>query len=194
MPQLVDHRSRLRRRRRGAVFVESLIVISALTLGLSALVYFRDLYLRQLSALRLARGAALAHALAGCKGNAPARWLGRDLADYRAGGGAAARESARSNTGSTPLAGGDGGRAARLFGGSGSATSDGEGLLNPITDADVSGTARVRGQRDGRSATLFSGQARARSYVSCAEEMRDGDFDQLLPVIRDEAAALFGMH
>jgi hypothetical protein len=187
------HRLRARARRRGAVFVESLIVISALTLGLSGLVYFRDLYLRQLSALRLARGAALAHALAGCKEDAPASWLGRDLADYRVSGAPPERQSARGSGSSRPLAGGDGGRAARLFGGAGSATSDGEGLLNPITDADVSGTARVQGQREGRAATLFEGRARSRSYVSCAEEVRDGDFDQLLPVIRDEAAALFGM-
>jgi hypothetical protein len=170
-----------------------LIVISALTLGLSGLAYFRDLYLRQLSAMRLARAAALAHALAGCKDNAPASWLGRDLADYRASGAGADRQSARGGGSPKPLAGGDGGRAARLFGGSGSATSDGEGLLNPITDADVSGTARLRGQRDGRTATLFQGQARSRSSVSCGEAVRDGDFDQLIPVIRDEAAALFGM-
>jgi hypothetical protein len=29
--------------------------------------------------------------------------------------------------------------------------------------------------------------------VSCGEEVKDGDYDQLLPMIRDEAAALFGM-
>lgn len=193
MPHAPAHRFRSRARSRGAVFVESLIVISALTLGLGSLVYFRDLYLRQLSALRLARGAALAHALAGCKDNEPASWIGRDRADYRVSGAAPDRQAARGSVSSKPLAGGDGGRAARLFGGSGSATGDGEGLLNPITDADVSGTARVRGQRDGRAATLFEGRARSRSYVSCGEEVRDGDFDQLLPVIRDEAAALFGM-
>jgi hypothetical protein len=193
MPQPVACRFRSRARRRGAALVESLIVISALTLGLSGLIYFRDLYLRQLSAMRLARGAALAHALAGCKDNSPASWIGRDLADYRASVAGADRQSARGSGSSKPLAGGDGGRAARLFGGSGSATSDGEGLLNPISDADVSGTARVRGQRAGRAATLFQGQARSRSYVSCGEEVKDGDFDQLLPVIRDEAAALFGM-
>jgi hypothetical protein len=192
MAYLVSHPLRIRARRRGAVFVESLIVISALALGLSGLVYFRDLYLRQLSAMRLARGAALAHALAGCKGNPPARWIGRDLADYRSSGAGADRQSARGSSSKT-VAGGDGGRAARLFGSSGSATSDGEGLLNPITDAEVSATARVRGQREGRAATLFEGQARSRSFVSCADEVRDGDFDQLLPVIRDEAAALFDM-
>jgi hypothetical protein len=193
MQQPAPISTRVQTRRRGAVFVEALVVISALSLGLSGLVYFRELYLHQLSALRLARAAALAHALAGCKDNTPARWLGKDLADQRASGSGQDKQSARAGTSSRPVAAGDGGRAARLFGRSGSATSDGEGLLNPISDADVSALARVRGLRDGRATTLFEGQARSRSYVSCGEEVKDGDFEQLIPMIRDEAAALFGM-
>jgi hypothetical protein len=184
--------ARPRASRRGAVFVEALIVSSALSLGFGALVYFRDLYLRQLSAQRLARGAALAHALAGCKSNAPERWIGRDLADYRSNTPRQTRQSARGGAAPNGRVGGDGGRAARLFGSSGSATSDGEGLLNPITDADVSGLARLRGRAAGGRA-LFEGQARSRSYVSCGEEPKDGDYDQLIPMIRDEASALFGM-
>lgn len=184
---------RRRARSRGAVFVEALVVISALSLGLAALLYFRDLYLRQLSAARLARGAALAHALAACESNAPAEWLGRDLADYRSLSPRQERQLVRGGTSRGGGVRGDGGRAARLLAGSGSATSDGEGLLNPITDADVSGRAVLRGQGATRGGVLFQGQARSRSFVSCGEEVRDGDYDQVVPMIRDEAAALFGM-
>lgn len=185
--------SRRRSQVRAAVFVEALVVISALSLCFAALVYFRDLYVRQLSTLRLARGAALAHALAACKGNAPEQWLGRDLVDYRSHTPRQDRTPVRGGAGRGAGVRGDGGRAARLFGGSGSATSDGEGLLNPITDADVSGQALLRGPGANGRGTLFQGQARSRSFVSCGEEVKDGDYDQLIPMIRDEAAALFGM-
>lgn len=177
-----------RRRARAAVFVEALVVISTLSLCFAALVYLRDLYLRQLSAASLARSAALAHALGACKSNAPEQWLGRDLAGYRSHTPRQQRQPVRGGAGRGAGVRGDGGRAARLFASSGAATSDGEGLLNPVTDADVSGQAALRGQ-----GVVFQGQARSRSFVSCGEEVRDGDYDQLLPMIRDEAAALFGM-
>lgn len=187
------HSFHCRARARGAVFVESLVVISALSLCLTALVYFRDLYLRQLSAASLARSAALAHALGACKGNAPEQWLGRDLADYRSLSPRQEQKPVRGGAGRGRGVRGDGGRAARLLAGSGSATSDGEGLLNPITDADVSGRALLQGQGASGRGVLFQGQARSRSFVSCGEEVKDGDYDQLVPMIRDEVAALFGM-
>ncbi len=188
MPSSAHPIARRRARARGAIFVEALVVISALSLCFAGLVYFRQLYLRQLSSAQLARGAALAHALAACKSNAPEAWLGRDLADHRSLTPARERQPARGGSGRGGSLRGDGGRAARLFGGSGAATSDGEGLLNPITTADVSGQALLRGQ-----GVLYQGEARSRSFVSCGEEVKQGDYEQLVPMIRDEAAALFGM-
>jgi hypothetical protein len=184
---------RRRARARAAVFVEAVVVISTLSLCFGALIYFRDLYLRQLSTARLARSAALAHALGACKSNSPEQWLGRDLSDYRSLTPRQQRQPVRGGAGRGAGGRGDGGRASRLFAGSGSATSDGEGLLNPITDADVSGRAQLRGGGPTRRGLSFQGEARSQSFVSCGEEVKNGDYDQLIPMIRDEASALFGM-
>src|SRR3954464_5353524 len=91
----IDARAR-RRRTRGAIFLEAIVVISALTLGVIALAYVRDLYVQQMSVARLTRAAVIAHSMAGCKTNQPREWLGRDLAEYTSEGSNQDPQSARS--------------------------------------------------------------------------------------------------
>jgi len=188
---------------RGAAFVEALIVISALTLGLVGLSFFREVYVRQLVAMRLARASVIAHALAACKANEPKQWVGRDLDVYTSDAPGAERETARGvaphasapPAAASPSGGPDRARAARLIGSSGAGTSDGEGLLNPIA---TYGFSRVTGQgtrtREPSGAKpSFSQRVGSRSYVSCGEEVKAGQYDQIIPMIRDEAQTLFGM-
>jgi hypothetical protein len=177
---------------RGAVFVESVIVIAALTLGLTGLVFFRDCYQKRLQVMRLARASAVAHSMAGCKANQPRDWVGPDLARYQVKDTQKQTSPARGG-GSSPVAGGDdGGRAKRLLDKTGTTSSDGEGLLNPITSSDFSGQSEVSGRSElGRERTLFTARPRSQSFVTCGDEVKDGDYDKVLEMIKDEAQALF---
>jgi len=188
----------LRRRRsgaRGAVFVESIIVISALSLGLVGLVFMRDAYERRLGVLRLARAAVIAHSMAGCKANQPSAWVGPDLGRYAGSDAEPEPNTARSAQASSGAASADdGGRSKRLLDKSGTTSSDGEGLLNPIATSDFSGHASVRlaeGAAFGRERTAFEARPRSRSYVTCGDEVKDGDYDKVLEMVKDEAQALF---
>jgi hypothetical protein len=181
---------------RGAVFLEAIVVISALTLGLIALVYVRDLYVKQLGASRLTRAAVIAHSMAGCKTNQPRDWLGKDLAEYTTQGVNQDQQSARGkDNGGAPAGAGDSAKASSLLQRSGATSSDGKGLLNPITEAEFAGQAKATGKEGaltGRSQTVFSGRVRAKSFVSCGDEVKDGDFDRVMGVMKDEISNLLG--
>jgi hypothetical protein len=190
-----EPRPRGRAGARGAVFVEAIIVISALSLGLVGLVFMRDAYERRLGALRLARASVLAHSMAGCKANQPSAWVGPDLGRYAAAESEPQRNTARGPQASSATASADdGGRSKRLLDKSGTTSSDGEGLLNPIASADFSGHASVRvadGAALARKRTVFEARPRSRSFVTCGDEVKDGDYDKVLEMVKDEARALF---
>ena len=183
-----------RRSARGAVFLEAIVVISTLTLMLIALVYVRDLYVEQMAVSRLTRAAVIAHSMAGCKGNQARQWLAKDLAAYTAQGENQDSQSARGkDDGGT--SGPGSAKANNLVQRSGATSSDGKGLLNPITDAEfgklVQATAKGTTPTS-RSRTVFSGRVRAKSFVSCGDEVKDGDFDRVLGVMKDEVSNLLG--
>lgn len=184
-----------RSRARGAVFVESLIVISALSLGLVGLVFMRDAYGKRLGVLRLARASVIAHSMAGCKANQPSAWIGPDLQRYSASDAEPEATTARgAQTQTTTSSDDDGGRSKRLLDKSGTTSSDGEGLLNPIASSDFAGHARVQvadGAALGREHTVFESSPRSRSFVTCGDEVKDGDYDKVLEMVKDEAQALF---
>lgn len=196
---LASPAAKLRRRRRsgarGAVFVESIIVISALSLGLVGLVFMRDAYERRLGALRLARASVIAHSMAGCKANQPSAWVGPDLGRYSAAEAEPQPNTARgAQSSSSAVSADDGGRSKRLLDKSGTTSSDGEGLLNPIASSDFSGHASVRvadGAGLGHERTAFEAHPRSRSFVTCGDEVKDGDYDKVLEMVKDEAQALF---
>lgn len=186
------HRWCSRSRSRGAVFLEAAVVISALTLGLIALIYVRDLYVKELTASRLARAGVIAHSMAGCKTNQPRDWLGKDLAEYTTQGENQDQQSARSKDDASPSAGSA--KASNLLQRSGATSSDGKGLLNPITDAELGGEAKATEKQGAarRDQSVFAGRVRAKSFVSCGDEVKDGDFDRVLGVMKDEISSLLG--
>jgi len=184
-----------RKATRGAVFVEAVVVISALTLGLIALAYVRDLYVQQMAVARLTRAAVIAHSMAGCKTNQPREWLGKDLDGYTAQGGSQEKQSARGKDNGGAPSGTDSAKASNLVQRSGATSSDGKGLLNPITDAEFGAEAKATGKdgsRGSRTRTVFSGRVRAKSFVSCGDEVKDGDFDRVMGVMKDEISNLLG--
>jgi len=184
---------RVRRVARGAVFVEAVIVIAALTLGLITLCYVRELYVTELGVSRLARASVIAHSMAGCKANLPQEWVGRDLANFASKGPNQDPASARGKDNTAKVDAADP-RADNLVQKAGGTSGDGQGLLNPITNSEFSGTARASVSAGGgaRAKSRFVGQLRAKSYVSCGDEVKDGDFDRVLGVMKDELSTLFG--
>src|SRR5882757_5582115 len=182
-----------RRAARGAIFVEAIVVISALTLGLLGLIYVHELYVKQLGTMRLARAAVIAHSMAGCKANQARDWLGKDLSNYTSKNPNQDEQSAhgKDSGGGAPAAADS---ASGMLQRSGVTSSDGKGLLNPITDSEFGGEARVSGKGSAglsRSQTVFSGQVRSKSFVSCGDEVKDGDFDRVFGVAKDEISNLF---
>ena len=179
---------------RGAVFLEAAVVISALTLGLLVLSYVRALYVEQMAVSRLARAAVIAHSMAGCKSNQPREWLGRDLAEYTMQGESRDSQPAQGKDNGGAATAPSSAKANNLVQRSGATSSDGKGLLNPITDAELAGLAQATAKEGGRSSrtrTVFAGRVRAKSFVSCGDEVKDGDFDRVLGVMRDEISSLF---
>jgi Tfp pilus assembly protein PilX len=176
-------------RQRGAVLVEALILISTLVTCFLGLIYFRDLYLDQLRVLRLARAAAIAHSLAACSANSPELWLDLDLGGYRSNtplqdqlpAAGSARTRAR------PLNTAEAQRARRFIQSSSTGSSDGEGLLNPVTTTDLSGNASV-----GAGNTQFQGESRALSHVSCSDGVKQRRYADLVSKLSEEFTSLFG--
>jgi hypothetical protein len=175
------------RSERGAALVEALIVISLLILGFAGTVFFRDFYVKTLLATRLARGSVLAYSMTGCgSNNEPAQWIGRlDLASLTA---------ARPNSARAPAAGRNNGANARSTGKAGEVMSrvpglsdDGGGIMNPTATSDLSGRVRVRTSDGALSTprTFFDSPVHARSFVSCSDPVRNGDFGEVLDYIGD---------
>src|SRR5215475_1782024 len=68
--------------RRGAIFVEALIIIASFTLMFMGMVFFRMLYVHSTITSRLARGGAIAYSMSGCDSVTPKEWIGRDAKKY----------------------------------------------------------------------------------------------------------------
>jgi hypothetical protein len=170
---------------RGAVMVEALIVISLLILGFMGIAFFREFYVKTLVATRLARGSVLVYSMTGCgSNNEPAQWIGRpDLANLVA---------ARPNSSQAPAAGQSNGANASSSGKSGQVMSrvpglsgDGGGIMNPTATSDLSGRVRARTSEGTFSPerTIFDAEVRARSFVSCGDPVRNGEFSDVISYI-----------
>jgi hypothetical protein len=183
-----------KRAQRGAIFVEAVVVISAFSLCLLAACYLRNLYVRELGVARLARAAVIAHSMAGCKGELPRDWLGKDIGNYELHEPNQDQQTAHGKDSATASASTPANsRAGGVLQRAGGTSSDGKGMLNPITDTELDGQARVSAETvSGRPAPVFSGKVRSKSYVSCGDEVRDGDFDRILGVLKDDIGNLLG--
>jgi hypothetical protein len=175
-----------RKRQRGAALVEALMVISFLILGFMGLIFFRELYRKQLTAMRLARASLIAHSMTACRDDsAPVRWLGRaDLGRYRAGPPGQQAENASDSSSSHSMSAGQ--QAGTILGRVGGVSGNGRGVVNPITTSEVSGHTSVEtgGGLFSRGRRVFEGNLRSRSYVTCSDPVRDGEFTDVLGYVR----------
>jgi hypothetical protein len=184
-----------RRRQRGAAMIEAVLVFSVFILVLIGMVYFRALYVKKLGAQRMARAAVIAHSMAGCKENPVRNWLSRDGNGYRIVGSQPSRTSIPNQKGTAePSAGSEPeSLAPRLLGSLGRAsntTSDGKGILNPITDARVNGDVEVAPRAGVLDKGGFRGEVGSQSFLSCGDEVKTGDYGAIIDVIKDELATL----
>jgi hypothetical protein len=171
---------------RGAAMVEALIVISLLILGFMGVAFFREFYVKTLVASRLARGSVLVYSMSGCEtSNEPAQWVGRpDLANLTAARPDTVERPAsdpKKTEGSTTTTGKSREVMDRIPGLSG----DGKGVMNPMATSDLNGRIRAR-TSEGLLAperTIFDAEVRARSFVSCGDPVRNGEFKDVLKYI-----------
>lgn len=176
-------RRRLRARKRGAILVEALIVISFMIMGFMGLIFFRAYYTKTLAATRLARGSILAYSMTGCgDSNHPSTWIGpSDLASLSATAPNGSEQPAQSGRPAATATDEGGSVMERVPGLSG----DGSGIMNPMSTSDLTGHVRVfrSGGLLGRDRTMFENGVRARSFVSCGDPIRDGDFSDVIDYI-----------
>lgn len=175
---------RIRRVQRGAIFVESIVVISIFTLCFLGVLYFRALYVAKMQVQRLARTSAMAHAMSACKGD-PRTGLEQDLP--RA-------PTQRKQAGS--------GRSVEL---EAPGSDPGARLANEVIDAVVSSTAldevTVVSLVAGASATTqkdplspkegFESEVSSESFVSCMDPVSDEQFGQIIPHVLDIFGSIF---
>lgn len=172
-----------RARKRGAILVEALIVISFLIMGFMGLIFFRAYYTKTLAATRLARGSILVYSMTGCgDSNHPSVWIGTaDLASLSAAAPSGGEQPAQSGRPAATATEEGGSVMSRVPGLSG----DGSGIMNPISTSDLTGHVRIftSGGLLGRDRTAFENGVRARSFVSCGDPIRDGDFSDVIDYI-----------
>jgi hypothetical protein len=177
---------RRRRRERGAVFVEAVIVISTLTLGLMGLAFFRKLYVNELHVQRLSRAAALAHAMSGCDEQATEDWIEKDLSNFAS---VAPTQETQPALGTEP--GGIPSDALSFLDQNGVTTQNGEGIVNRITIADLSGSAAISSAPDATgSSTRFEAELRAISYVSCGDTVEKRQYTSVLDMLESQLRGL----
>jgi hypothetical protein len=182
-------------RQRGAILVEAAITVTTLTLGLLGLAFFRDFYIDQIKVSRLARASALAHSMRGCDPDGQ-EWLGRDLGTFTNASAEPQNQTAAADPtlGSYAPAADAPPVAGQLLEQAPGTTRSGEGLLNPITTAGVGG--EVQASARGSSAApgmAFQATVLSRSFVSCGDEVRRGDIEEVLDMTKDQLSNFIGM-
>lgn len=151
------------RRQRGAIFVEAIVVVSVFVICFMGVIYFRTLFVEKLRVQRVARAAALSHAMAACKG-APTGTPELKGAVPRAGGNAKVSDSLRGTTA----------RADSILDVFGQSNP-----LNPTTEVGLMTNVSTSTTDDGRTSG-FSATVASTSYVSCADEVTNEQFGAIV--------------
>jgi hypothetical protein len=170
-------RSRERLRSRGAAMVESIVVISVFILFFVGMVYFRSLYTQKLRVQRLARAAAVAHAMGACNGN-PLDRIKNDMQASASGSGAgrtAGDAPIKTPTSSDPKASGPLGQAL------GNQGVVGDPIAGVLIQAGAAGTRRDNAWSPPRG---FSAKVGSYAYMSCGEDQHDGNAGGMLDYIK----------
>ncbi|MBX3193154.1 MAG: hypothetical protein KF819_39585 [Labilithrix sp.] len=162
---------RARARARGAVFVESIVVVSFFTLCFLGVVYFRELYLAKMRVQRLARASAMAHALSECRGD-PRAGLEGELPAKPIEGSVERGQSRTSGT-NDKIAG----DALDKF----ERSRDGA-PLHEITSIRLTTRAEAMTRPDPTSKPQgFESDVSSTSFVTCADPVSDDQYAEIVP-------------
>jgi hypothetical protein len=167
---------------RGAIFVEALIIVASFTLMFMGMVFFRMLYIHSTITSRLARGGAIAYSMSGCDAVTPKDWIGTDAKKYNvlppnppSSDSVPTNETTQAQN-STEASGATG----KIPG------LGGKNFLNPIGEvSDETNVGASTVGSFGRTKTVFKKHLSPRSYVTCGDIVRDGDFDEVFGYVKD---------
>lgn len=177
-----------RARERGAVYVEATIVIVFFVLMFLGVVFFRDLYQKQLHAQRLARAGALAQAMSACE---------QDAAGYLRGDTVLQASSGPTDNSDVrfPGPGDEGGeatdsRASEIFR---SMPQGKEGLPGiEVATLTLSGEAKVTTRRGELAEEEgFRGTAASTSYAMCADGISNAQYGGLVDYVTQAFDSIF---
>ena len=172
-----------RRNTRGAAMVEALIVVSILVLGFMGLVFFKQMYVGQLHAQRVARASIIAHGMGACEANYAPDWAGEDVGNSAANQGLPSEEAADGaaasqvsdgaasgpSTSTTPPNTGADSRAAPVVNGLEQTTPDGNGFLNKIAGNEFTSKVEVNTNQGTARESRFRADVRSTAFVSCGD-------------------------
>lgn len=160
---------------RGAVFVESIVVISFFTLCFLGVLYFRELYLAKLRVQRLARASAMSHAMGACERD-PAAGLEKDLPARPVEKGREPGESRDIDTHGDKTAG----DALAKFDRAKTGTP-----LDEITKITLttSASATTRKDQASKEEGFRSDAVSSTSFVTCGDPVADGQYEEIFPHI-----------
>jgi hypothetical protein len=168
---------------RGAIFVEAIIIIASMTMMFMGLVFLRMLYVHAAISSRLARGGAIAYSMSGCDSVAPKAWIGTDAKRFYT----VLPPNAPSNDTATttePMATQGSSNATTATNDIPGLSGGGKGFLNPI--AEVADSANVSSVTGGiaQRRTLFKKHLQPRSFVTCGDVVRNGDFEEVFGYVK----------
>ncbi len=170
--------------RRGAVFVESIIVVVFFTLCFLGVVYFRELYVGKMRVQRFARASAMAHAMNACSGDLKAG-LEDDLKNAPAPSGSTHDDP---NPKPPPDRGAQAQQSLDAFPETKTGTP-----LDSITVVTLKTSATATTKKDATSpGQEFKSDVTSTSFVTCGDPVRDGSIEQMVPAIGGVFASFFG--
>ena len=170
--------------RRGAVFVESIVVVAFFTLCFLGVVYFRELYVGKLRVQRFARASAMAHAMNACSGDLSAG-LEADIGNGPAPSGSAHDDD---NPKPPPDRGAQAQQSLDAFPETKKGTP-----LDTITAVTLKTSAMATTKNDPTSpGQEFKSDVTSASFVTCGDPVRNGGIEEIFPAIGDVFKSLFG--
>ena len=177
-----EHHHRRRAKKRGAIFVESIIVISFFTLCFLGAMFFRDLYVKKARVQRLARASAMSYAENACTGD-PKAGLDQDMPPNQpppsSDQGPPLGNKKTDDKNAAP--------AVNKF----DSTSHG-GPFDPVTGITVQTTASATTQSStGAPKQGFTSPVGSTSYVACMAPTSNDQVAEIFDQIKDTIGSIF---
>lgn len=161
--------------------MEACIVVCSFVLFMLGLVFFFNLYTNKLKIARSARASAIAYAMGGCEANNPADWAKADLPSQSATTPGRSNDNQPTRDPRGVAGGTPGGDKAKSIVSSLPGTGSDDSILNPVGSVGMSVTVSTQSKPNPLAPGQgFSAAAASRSYATCNDKVRDGDFGEIV--------------